>query len=69
MDEQKKKHQFVALKKHVGCVTVNEIEVKMKLPDGCTGLLFCFESKKAARKYWGKDVDLINIELKKDKLE
>ena len=41
------KHQVIGLKVHNVTVTVNGQEIKMKLPDGCTGILFCFESKKA----------------------
>ena len=63
------KHQVIALSLQNGCVVVDGIKTKINLPEGCTGLFFCFESKKAARKYWGKDVDLIRIELKKKLLK
>ena len=59
------KHQVIALRLHNGCVVVDGIKTKISFPEGCTGLFFCFESKKAARKYCGKDTDLIHIELKK----
>ena len=53
--------------KHQGEVELTEYEgrkvkIKIKLPAGCTGILFVFESKKAAREYWGKDVPLQRVE-------
>jgi len=59
------KHQVIALSLQNGCVVVDGIKTKINLPEGSIGLFFCFESKKAARKYCGKDTDLIHIELKK----
>lgn len=57
------KQPVIAMKKHDGAVTGGEIKTKIKLPEGCTGILFCFESKKAARQYWGADVGLVEIKL------
>ena len=65
-EENKMEHQVIVLKKHSGEVEVAGEEIIMKLPEGCTGILFCFESKKAARKWWGKDTDLIRFEYDKD---
>jgi len=47
---------------------VNGIEtnIKVRLPDGCIGILTVFESKKAAREYWGKDVKLLPIRIDED---
>lgn len=59
------KHTVIALKKHRGTVTVDGVRIDIKLPPGCTGILFCFESKKAAREYWGNDVPLVRIEIEK----
>jgi len=53
--------QVIAMRKHSGEILVNGIESRLPLPKGCTGILFCFESKKAAREYYGKDVELIEI--------
>ena len=63
------KQQVVALKVHTGFVSVsNGKPIKMKLPDGCQGMLFIFESKKTAREFWGKNCPLMEIELEtKDK--
>jgi len=61
------KHPVITLRLHSGGVTIDGQEVQMKLPEGCSGVLFAFESKKAARKYWGNDVDFIRFEqLKKE---
>ena len=39
---------------------------KIKLPAGCLGMLLVFESKAAARRYWGKGVCKENlIEIRK----
>jgi len=56
------KHKVVAMREHSGAVSGG---VEIKLPAGCTGILFCFESKKAAREYWGRDVKLERIETSK----
>ena len=61
-------HLVVALKVHDGVVTFDGEEIKMKLPDGCMGILFCFESKKAAREYWGKDISLQKFEFEQEKI-
>ena len=52
-------HKVVALKKHCGEIKVGGIDAKLNLPDGCSGVLFCFDSKKSAIEYWGKDIELI----------
>jgi len=56
------KQQVIALKLHQGHVWVGEHRIKMNLPDGCMGICFAFESKKAAREYWGKDVPMVKFE-------
>ena len=56
------KHQVIAMKKHAGGAEIEGIKFKMELPEGCTGMLLCFESKKAARKYWGEDAELMRFE-------
>ena len=61
------KQQVIALKLHSGIVTVYDEISQMKLPDGCMGVCFAFESKKAAREYWGKDVPMVRIEKAKEK--
>ena len=50
------------MKKHAGWIEIKGVEFKMTLPEGCTGMLLCFESKKAARKYWGEDTELMRFE-------
>ena len=60
------KHPVITLKLHSGAVTVYDEISQMKLPDGCIGVCFAFESKKAARKYWGKDVPMVRIEKVKE---
>lgn len=61
------KQQVIAMKKHTGWVEEGGVKFKMNLPEGCTGLLFCFESKEAARKYWGKGTRLLEYEPEQKK--
>ena len=56
------KQQVIAMKRHNGQVALCGHKFQMTLPKGCTGMLFCFESKKAAREYWGKDVEMLRFE-------
>jgi len=60
------KYPVIAMKLYNGEVLVGDwpeqITEKMKLPEGCLGMLFVFESKKYAQNYWGKDVELKQIE-------
>lgn len=60
------KHSVIALKVYEGAVEVDDGKAQMELPSGCTGILFCFESKKAARAYWGMDVEFIRGKIKQD---
>jgi hypothetical protein len=59
------KHLVASMRIHPGRIHLEGIEVPMKLPKGCEGILLVFESKKAAREYWGKDVHLVRIERNK----
>ena len=56
------KHPVIAMMLNPGKMQIDGQEFPIKLPDGCMGLLFMFESKKAARKYWGKDVPFMRAE-------
>ena len=56
------KHPVIALKKHSGEVKIMGERTRMILPPGCIGICFVFETKKAARKYWGNDIEMIRIE-------
>jgi len=56
------KHSVIALKVHPGDVSVDGDKIRIKLPDGCLGICFAFESKKKAREYLGKDIDFVRIE-------
>lgn len=55
-------HQVIAMRKHPGSIKVGDVETRIALPNGYTGMLFCFESKKAARQFWGKNVELVRYE-------
>ena len=61
------KQPVIAMRLHTGHVKINTypvpIEGKIGLPDGCIGVLFAFESKKAARAYWGNDTKLSRFEI------
>jgi hypothetical protein len=61
------KQPVISLKLHPGKVSIDgKGENKINLPEGCIGVMFCFESKKAAREYWGKNIALVRIERSKN---
>ena len=62
---KKKDEIYLALRLHSGKVSVTGVEIDMKLPEGCEGIMFVFKTKTAARKYWGKKVGLIGFELER----
>jgi len=35
----------------------------LQLPEGCSGILLVFDTKKAARKFWGETISLEPIEI------
>ena len=55
---------YVAMKLHEGKVHIdgNGVPIQMKLPEGCQGILMAFKTKKSAREFFGKDVELMEIE-------
>ena len=55
---------YVAMKLHGGKVQIggSSLPVQMKLPEGCQGILMAFKTKKSAREFFGKDVELMEIE-------
>ena len=55
---------YVAMKLHDGKVQVNRssLPIQMQLPEGCQGILMAFKTKKSAREFFGKDVELMEIE-------
>ena len=57
------KKPVITLRLHDAEVTIDGHKVKIQLPKGCTGILFCFESKKTAREWWGKDVKMQEVEV------
>ena len=61
-------HEVIALRKIVaprlsGVVngTNERFEANLNLPEGCSGILYAFGSKKAARSFFGDDVELVKI--------
>ena len=56
------KQPVIAMPLQPGICKVNGIKNKIQLPKGCTGFLFCFESKQAAREWFGRDIPLVEIE-------
>lgn len=64
--EKGMKHPVIALRLHSGEVEFGGTRVKMKLPDGCIGICFAFESKKKAKEYWGKDSPFVRMEKEKE---
>ena len=57
------KKLVIAMRLHRGHITIDGIPTKLNLPRGCLGLSFLFESKKAARAYWGKDTELLEVKI------
>ena len=51
------KHPVIAMRVYSG-----EDPFNIKLPEGCEGVALIFESKKAAREYWGEDIGLLRID-------
>jgi len=57
----------LAMRLHDGTISVSDsLETKLKLPEGCIGILLVFESKKAAKKYCGAKTELVELEFKED---
>ena len=54
--------RYIALQLHNGEISVAGGEQKVRLPDKCVGILFVFKTKTAARKYWVRNVKLIELE-------
>ena len=52
------KHKVIAMK----LVGEKMFTRPVNLPTGCKGILFVFDSKKAARAYWGKDIELVRVD-------
>jgi hypothetical protein len=57
------KKEFIPLLKHPGKVDVQGFEIQMTLPEGCTGILMVFGTKKAARNFFGKKkIEFVTVE-------
>ena len=56
------KQKVIAMKVVPGFVRVDGIEIQIKLPPGCEGIMMVFESKKSARAWWGNDIALLEVE-------
>jgi hypothetical protein len=56
-----KKQECIAMLMQKGNVMWGDKEMQIQLPKGCKGIMLVFESKKAARDYFGKDVGLLEI--------
>lgn len=66
------KHEVIAMKKVTDPVGGAKLardgkkgeymKAPLKLPEGCTGILYAFESKKAATNYFGKNISFVRIE-------
>lgn len=56
------KHPVISLVLHrKNFMMVGGEQISPKLPEGCVGIIFAFESKKAAREF-DKKADLVRIE-------
>lgn len=57
---------YLAMKQHDGKIAFpGGINGRVKLPEGAIGMLFIFKTKTAARKFWGRDVPLLELEESK----
>ena len=59
------KRKYLAMKLHSGPkvkFTGIPYSIDVNLPDGCSGVMFVFDTKKSARKFWGKNVPLQELE-------
>ena len=54
----------IPLKLHNGEIALGSVSAKLKLPKRCIGMLFVFETKKAAIEFMGNDSDIIEVEIK-----
>ncbi len=63
MAKKKKGQLYIPLKLHNGLYEdiKTSARSKIELPPRCKGLLFAFETKKAARDFMGKDARLLTI--------
>lgn len=61
-EEETMKKPVIIMRLHDGRVTVDGKIVQMKLPPGCIGLMFAFESKAKARAWMGGNAKLTEIE-------
>lgn len=58
--------KVLALQVHSGQATLKTHRERLFVnvcPKGCVGVCFVFKSKTAAKKYWGSEVGLYEIEL------
>ncbi|MFA5300083.1 MAG: hypothetical protein WC389_18000 [Lutibacter sp.] len=62
-----KKKLYIALNIHRGECEVGGIRTKVNLPSGCDGIFFGFNTKKAAREFWNKNVELLEVVIAKGK--
>ena len=58
----RKRKGYIAVSLHPSHITLDGEKTEIELPDKCIGIMFVFKTKTAARKYWGKNVELIQIE-------
>ena len=54
-----KEYEFIALRAHPGALKIDSKYYPMELPPGCTGVLYSFDTKANAKKFWGDDVKCI----------
>jgi hypothetical protein len=54
--------KFVSMRLSHPALSAGLGDLDLKLPDGCVGVLFVWESKDAAREWYDKDVQFAAIE-------
>ena len=55
----------IALKRLHGTMYIecDDSTIHLHLPEGCTGVLLCFNSKKTAMEYWGRNVRMMQFDV------
>lgn len=62
-----KKKLYIALNMHKGECEVAGIRSRVALPSGCDGIFFAFNTKKSAREFWNKNVQLLDVTVLQEK--
>lgn len=59
--------KHLAMRRVDPTVTFDGIKAKITLPEGASGIMLVFDSAESCRKYFGDDIETIEIELRSKK--